>query len=181
MYTTYYGVCVDDIDPHYEPGCDYVPEKARIRRGAWVHESVVAAILVDPITAATWNTAITAGKVVIMPELSGNFDGGTPVMGPGFGDAKEIYIGSNFKANIKDRVYKENWAHYRSMLGKTTWHFAYLTESLVHITDKPVTVAPKNPITDNIDDSVIWEADITWFQFFTPAPHVAPLTVFMPA
>lgn len=180
-YNSYYNTCNDNIDQHYARTCDEVTEKARIRRGAWINASALAAILADPTSSAGWNTGINAGKVIILPELSGTFDGGTPKMVAGYGDQKEQYSGSDFKATIKDPMYKANWAHYRSLVGKSTWYFAYLTETQVHITGKPVTVSPKNPITENTDDDVIWEAEISWFEHFTPAPHDAPLTVFMQA
>ncbi|GEO08776.1 hypothetical protein SAE01_12720 [Segetibacter aerophilus] len=159
-------------------GCEDLPEKARIRRGAWIHSSVVDLITADPRNETVWNTHIATGKVVILAELSGTMDGGSPKLGPGFGDTKERYQGSDFKATIKDENYIENWPHYRSLVGKSNWYFCYITGTQGHITGNPVTVAPKNPITENVDDSVIWEAEISWFEFFTPAPFKAPLAVF---
>lgn len=173
-YSTTYGTCDDALDPHVSEDCDVAGEKARIRRGAFIHKSVIDAINADPTDVAAWNAAITDNKVILLPKLSGTFDGGTPKMVAGFGDQKEKYSGSDFKANIKDPVYKSNWAFYRSLAGNTSWHFAYWTESQVHITDVPVTVAPKNPVTENVDDDVLWEAELSWFQFFTPAPHDGP-------
>jgi hypothetical protein len=178
-YNYAYNECDDQLDPHYARTCDDAPEKARLRRGAWIHKDRYAAIAADPTDATLWQAGIDAGEIVIMPELSGVFDGGTPKMGPGYGDQKEKYIGADFKATIKDPLYKENWDHYRSLVGKSTWHFAYLTETQVHITGVPVTVAPKNPVTENVDDDVIWESEISWFEYFTPAPHDAPMAIFV--
>jgi hypothetical protein len=167
--------CDDTLDPHFCAGCDDNPdEHGRIRRGAFVHTSVFAAIAADPSNATLWNTHIAAGKIIILPELQGTFDGGTPKLVAGFGDLKERYSGSDFKSTIKDPVYKKNWAFYRSIVGKQTWHYYFCTENFGHLTSKPVTVAPKNPITENVDDVVIWEADISWFENFSPAPHDIP-------
>ena len=173
-YTTAYDECDDQLEPHYSRTCDDETEKARIRRGAFIHKSVLATIIADPTDNEAWEVAIADGKILIMPELAGTFDGGTPKMGPGYGDQKETFIGSDFKAVVKDPLYKENWGFYKSLAGKSSYHFAYCTETQVHITGKPVTVASKNPITDNIEDNVIWESELSWFEKFTPAPHDAP-------
>lgn len=173
-YVTAYNECDDSVDPHYSRTCDDVAEKGRIRRGAWIHKSVVAAILAAPTVLSTWETPVADGKVILLPELSGTFDGGTPKFGPGFGDQKEKLLGSDFKANLKDPVYADNFHHYASLAGKTSWHLAYCSESKIHITGVPVTISSKNPITENLDDDVIWETECSWFQFFTPAPHDLP-------
>ncbi len=173
-YTTAYDTCNDILSPHYTRNCDDENEHGRIRRGAFIHKSVIATIMADPTDNTAWTTAIAAGTILVMPELAGTFDGGTPKMGPGFGDEKERYIGSDFKAVIKDPLYKENWGFYKSLAGKSSYYFAYCTETQVHITGKPVTVASKNPVTDNVEDNVIWESDISWFESFSPAPHDAP-------
>lgn len=178
-YSDIYGSCDETIDAHVCSTCDdYAIEHGRIRRGAWVSSSVYDTIIGDPTDPTAWTDAITAGTVVILPELRGTYDGGTPKLVTGYGDRKEKYLGSDFKASIIDPIYKENYAHYRSLVGKTTWHFAYLTETQVHITGVPVTVAPKNPITENVDDEVTWQSDISWFEYFPPQPFDAPMEVF---
>lgn len=169
--STYSESCETEVEQHYTRACHTDLEKGRIRRGAWLKASALAAILVNPTLLSLWQAAKTAGDVIILPELSGSFDGGSPVYKEGFGDVKENYVGSDFVANIKDPVYKLNHPHYKSLAGKTSWHFVYLTESLLHISGTGTTVAPKNPITESVDDNVIWEAEIKWFEEFTPAPH----------
>lgn len=168
-----------DIEPHYAFLCNDVPEKARIRRGAWLHASVYETVIAADVTdAATWTPHIATGKLIILPELQGLFDGGTAIMNPGFGDNKEEYGGSNFKATLRDRNYKQNWGHYRSLVGKSDWHLVYLYETQGHITSKPVSVSPKAAASDNTDDNVVWESEVSWTQHFTPAPFDAPLSVF---
>ncbi len=170
--------CDDALDAHVNIPCDYEGEKGRIRRGAWVHKSYIDTLMEDPTDESKWTQGIADSKIILLPKLSGTFDGGTPKMVAGFGDEKEKYAGSDFKANLKDPVYAENWAHYKSLVGNSSWHLAYVTESKVHISGKPVTVAPKNPITENIDDDIIWESECSWFEYFTPAPHDMPPSVF---
>jgi hypothetical protein len=179
-YVDYYGNCVETgLDPHVcEPCDDAAPEHANISSGAWIHQDAYAAIAANPTDAATWQAQIDLNLVMILPNLRGTFDGGTPTLGNGFGRKKSEYISSDFKATITDKVYKRNWAHYRSLVGKNTWYFCYVTETQGHISGVPVTVAPKNPITDSVDDIITWQSDVTWTEFFTPAPFDAPLEIF---
>jgi hypothetical protein len=179
-YLDYYGNCVEDgLDSHVCQNCLSTSEEhANISAGAWVHKNRYAALIAAPLLDATWQDGIDAGEIIVLPELRGSFDGGTPKIGAGWGRNKGTYIGSDFKATINDRVYQDNWAHYRSLVGKTNWHFAYITETQGHITSVPVTVAPKNPITENVDDVISWQSDVTWFEYFTPAPFDAPLAIF---
>ncbi len=178
-YSDAYGDCDDTIDAHVCANCDdFEIEHGRIRRGAWVHEDAYDPIMEDPTDATKWQDQIDLALVVILPELRGTYDGGTPKLGTGFGDRKEKYLGSDFKANIIDPIYKDNWPHYRSLVGKTNWHFAYLTETQVRITGVPVTIAPKDPIAENLDDEVTWQSDISWFEYFPPQPFDAPMEIF---
>lgn len=169
----------EELDPHWCGGCeDTADENARISSGAWVHSDAYAVLKNDPTNAAIWEAQKLLGKIIILPELNGTFDGGTPKLVPGYGRLKERYSGSDFSSTAKDPVYAKNWDHYRSLVGKSSWHYAYNTSSKTHLTSVPVTVAPKNPITENLEDTVVWESTITWFEYFTPKPFDTPAGVF---
>jgi hypothetical protein len=171
--------CDDTLEDYTCIDCDDTVEHARIGAGAVVHEDAYADIIADPSNDTVWQTAIAAGKVIIMPKLRGTFDGGTPKIVDGYGRQKNRTTGSDFSASVEDPTYKANWAFYNSLVGKTTWHFAYVTESQCHISGVPVNFAPKNPITNNVDDAVVWITDITWFEAFTPAPFDTPEEIFV--
>lgn len=179
-YLDSYGNCVETgLDPHVCETCgNVVEEHANISDAAWVNKNSYAAIAADPTNATVWQTAIDAGDVIVIPDTRGTFDGGTPKIGNGWGRSKGTYQGSDFKATINDRIYQDNWAHYRSLVGKTNWHLLYVTETQGHLTSVPVTVAPKNPISDQVDDVISWQSDVTWFEFFTPAPFAMPMSIF---
>lgn len=170
----------DELDPHYcEDPCNRWEEHARISAGAWIHRSVAQSILNDPSNAAIWLTHIATKKIIVLPLLNGSFDGGAPKMVTGFGRQRERLSGYDFSSTVKDPVYVDNWLHYKSLSANSNYHFAYCTESQVHITSVPVTVVPKNPVTDSLDDLVTWEATVTWNEGFTPAPHPIPDGVFV--
>jgi hypothetical protein len=171
-YLDYYGNCIeDDISSHVCQNClNQAEEHAGIRRGALVRTTYYTTLAADPENITLWNAGIAAGNIVILPELRGTFDGGTPVLKAGWGDSKEVYTGSNYKATINDRVYKENWTFYRSLVGKSSWHLVYITESQGHLTTVPVTFATKAAVTEATDDVITWTTDATWFEYFQPAP-----------
>jgi len=169
--------CGDDVlDPHFcEDFCgDITEEHARIRKGAWIHKSVVAAILDNPSDPAVWAQHIASGKVIVLPMITGSFDGGSPRTVPGYGDFKERHSGFTFGITFRDPVYAKNYNHYKSINGKTSWHYAFVTESLIHITGVPVSATPKVILSDSTDDLVVWETAMTWDEKFAPAPHAAP-------
>lgn len=178
-YNSFYGECDDTVDPHICTDCDDIAvENARIRKGAWVHRDAYAVIAADPTDPALWQSQIDLGLVIILPELRGSYDGGSPKMVAGYGDRKEKYLGSDFKAVLTDPVYAANWNHYYSLVGKTQWHLAYVTATKVRLTTVPVTVAPKDPITENLEDEVVWVSDVTWFEYFPPKPFDTPVDIF---
>lgn len=170
--------CDDTLEAYTCLDCDESLEHARIGAGAFVHEDAYADIMADPTNPTVWQTAIAAGKVVILPKLKGTMDGGTPKVVDGYGRTKNRTIGYDLSASVEDPVYAANWAFYNSLVGKSTWHFCYLTETQAHLSGVPVSVAPKNPITNSVDDAVVWVSDITWFERFTPAPFTAPAGIF---
>lgn len=179
-YSDYYGCEEVALDPHYNANCgtSYDPEYARIRKGAWVHKDYFANLMTDPTDATLWTAGIDAGKIILLNELTGSYDGGTPKTGTGWGDAKESTLGYDCTATLKDRVYKENYMHYKTLAGTTSWHLAFVTETQVHISGAPVNASSKNAISENVDDTIFWETTVKWFEQFTPAPHTMPAGIF---
>jgi hypothetical protein len=161
--------CVDCVDNL---------EHARIGQGGFVHKSYYETLMADPTDASIWQTGITDGKIVIMPNLRGTYDGGTAVTSPGYGRVSLKTTGYNYTANIHDPVYADNYDFYASLVGNSGWHFAFLTETQGRITQVPVNVSPKDPITDSLDDAVEWQSDISWSAKFAPKPFTAPQAVF---
>lgn len=179
-YSDYYGCADEVLEAHVDALCGstYVPEYGRIRKGAWIADSYHPTLIADPTNAALWTAGITAGSIILSKEFNGTFDGGSPVTSTGWGDAQDFTTGYNFTATLQDRVYKENFAHYQSLAGTTTYHLAYVTQTQVHISGAVVSVAVKAAITANTTDLVVWEATVKWFEQFVPAPHDMPAGIF---
>lgn len=165
----------DDIE---DPICDNCGEEAEagmLRGFGFILKAGLAGILVDPETLGVWTTAIAAGHVFMIKNARGSFDGGTPVYVDGFGDQIQRLIGYDYVAAAKDPVYKSNRNFWNSVKGRTDVYFFFRTETQTHISDKPVTIAPKNAVAEDLISQVIWEAEIKWRQkdlltmFDTPA------------
>jgi len=171
--------CGDDsLAPYTCVDCIDAIEHGRIGQGAFIKKSYVDQLLVDPETAATWDAGITAGDIVISPNLRGTYDGGAPVQVNGYGRVDQKTTGYKFTAQIHDPVYADNYDFYKSLAGNSGLHFAFLTETQARITEVPVNVTPKDPITDVLDDAVEWVSDITWSFKFPAKPFTAPQSVF---
>lgn len=157
-YLYYPTNCDEEIPQHICDPCE-TQEHGRIRGVAYIHKSYAFA---DPTDPSEWQSAIAAGHVIVIPKTNGSYDGGTPIEGPGYGDSPTTYIGSNFSATYKDPNYQNNCGFYNGLKRSRNFKFAYLTETKVHITNKTVTVLPKNPVADDITSLVEWEVNVKW-------------------
>lgn len=139
-------------------------EKGGIRSLILIKDgSTLGGALTIASTLAEWTAAIEAGDVVIIPETSGSFDGGTAKMGKGFGDLKERLIGYDNVLQVKDPNYSANvsfweWAE------KLKWRVGFRTDTLVHLATKPATITAKAPVEEDTDSEVIWNVEAKWFE-----------------
>jgi hypothetical protein len=150
-------------------------EGARVRSAFFILNTYSFA---DPTSIAEWQQAIEDGNVVIIPSTNGTYDGGTPNYGPGFGDQIQRYINSEFKVTYRDPALKSNWAFYEGKKKSSRWKFGFRTETLVWIGDEVCTIAPKNPVADDIKVGVVWEVEVSWLSRNSPEPFDMPETIF---
>lgn len=179
-FSVYYPQSCDQAVPdHVCVGCpsDDV-EHGRIRGLAFIDKDYLPTLIADPTDATKWTAGIVDKKIIIIPEVSGSYDGGSPVEGPGYGDEVSRLIGYNFTLNYKDPSYKENAAFYNAMKYSKRHVIAFRTETQTHLAEKPVRVTPKNPVTDDITAEVVWDVEAKWSQADIPAPFDTPDGVF---
>jgi len=169
--------CEADVPEHIcNPCADF--EKGRVRAIAFIHKDAVSAIQADPDTTATWQTYITSGLIRIIPEVSGTSTGGAKVTTAGYGDVKEKVGGRDYTVMFKDPNYDGNCAFYTELEKSRAWHVAYKTETLLHISDKPVSVFVSNPVTETLEEDVVWNVETIWFQKTPVCPVAAPDGIF---
>lgn len=175
----YYGSACDShvVDPECSVCIDNY-ELAGIGAAAFIHKTYLAALRADVSNASLWLAGRAAGKLKILPNIRGDFDGGTPKEGPGYGRRTATYVGSDFKGKLYDGNYIDNAAFWDSIMGTSDWHIAICTESQVHISANPVTISAANPIADDIGKIMEWVADYKFFQKGLFLPETAPNGIF---
>lgn len=176
---TYYGSnCDENILTPECSTCVDAYELAGIGAAAMVHKSYYATLLAGISNPVVWEAGVNAGLIKIIPNIRGEFDGGSPKYGPGYGRRPNTYMGSEYKGKLYDANYIENAAFWDSVLTTSNWHIAINTETQVHLTKNPVTFAPGNPIADDIQKAVEWAVEYTFFQKGLVLPYTAPAGIF---
>ncbi len=176
MSTISYKACCDSqILSH---SCDPCPttEHARVRGAAFVHKSMTFVDIEDP---AEWTAGILANKIIVIPQTSGSYDGGTPKYGQGIGDAPQRYLGSDFKVTFNDVNYnKDNSACYNGLKKSSSWRIAWRTETYAYIADKPGTNVAKDPHADDHTAEIAYNVECTFTQGDNPVPFIIPEGIF---
>lgn len=146
--------------------CDEENEKARIGTFALVEKGIItAAMLSDP---AAFLTALLAAELActayVYREVSGAYDGGSPVTGRAGGRLKEKTVGKAHTATIGIFDYVGNEDHWESNEGRAREFDAFFfTESRVWPvmgTDLGITVVP--PISDDPDLDIEATVTLRW-------------------
>jgi hypothetical protein len=177
-YTTYTPGCDEDIPDHICNTCGDDKEGGRVRSIAYIKRSFLATLLVDPANPTIWLQGIASKDIIIIPEVLGSFDGGSPVMGPGYGDSDEELIGYKFGVAYKDPNYKLNAPFYDSIKNSRNYVVAFRTETQVHIADKTSKAIPKNPVTEDLNSEVVWDVNVSFSQPNVLTPVDTPEGIF---
>ena len=171
MYVTYNpSSCASQVPDHQCSDCE-TPEHGRIRAVAFISKDFIFS---DPTNPTQWQTGITNKKIIIIPATHGTFDGGSEILGIGYGSAVSKLTGYNFKVTYFDPGYKNNADFYNAIKFSQNYYFAYVTETQVHIVVPVVQVIPKNPVTDSLTDEVAWQVDVIWTDSNLPVPYNVP-------
>lgn len=173
-YNVYYPQgCAATVGDHYCNPCD-TPEHGRVRAVAFIANDFAFA---NPSNPTEWKTGIGLKKIIIIPATNGSFDGGSEVEGPGYGDQVSKLTGYNFQLTYDDPNYKNNADFYNALKRSSNYYAAYKTETQIHFTST-VSVVPKNPVTANIPDEVVWAVLVKWSNGDLPIPFDQPTGIF---
>lgn len=175
MASIYYPSGCDTAVPnHFCDPCE-TPEHARVRSVAFVKSSVA---FNDNSDATEWEEGIANGDIIVIAEVLGSFDGGQPVEGTGYGDQATKVTGYNFELSFKDPNYKQNADFYNAIKNSRSYKLAFRTETQTHLSTNTVTVIPKNPVTENLTDEVVWDVLVKFAQGDLPEPFDTPEGIF---
>lgn len=172
-YSSIYGGCGGDEAVHVCHDCPdgRVREFARTRSGGFIKRSYLATLLATVTTLATWETGITDGSIIMLPETSGSYDPGTPKELKGYGDRSKSYGPRTQKLNLNDPDYIDNYAFYNEIGDRTDLVPFYRTSSLVHIFDKPASIYASDPVADDLEEEVVWNVVCEVISSNLPTKH----------
>ena len=151
-------------------------ELGRIRAVAFVKKT---AAVTNPSSDAVWSALVAAKNAVVIRNVRGQSDGGSPVEGPGFGDTPSDLQGFNFTASYVDQNTVPNVDFYNQLkkLAKT-YRFWYVTETQIWETGAVPVIIPTIPKTENVADTVVTNVTVKWTKEDQPTPRTKPSTYF---
>lgn len=169
------STCGGGAIPAYS--CNPCPafEYGRVRSVAFIKNTYT---FIDPSDPAEWATAIANGNVIVVWKTSGSYDGGSTTEAPGFGDQISTNGNTTHVLTLKDPNYIENCDFYNAIKNSSDYYLAFRTSSQIHFSGAPVTITPKNPVADDINSVVTWEATIKWTNPDSPCPFNTPAGIF---
>lgn len=154
--------------------CD-TPEMGRVRSLVLIKNGTTIEL---PLEKTDWQTAIEAGNIVIIPKTIGSFDGGTPVMGDGYGDETERKLADDYVLSVRDPNYADNEDFWQEA-EKEEWNIGYCTEKLFHYVNAPVRLTAKAPVEEGLDTRVVWNVELKWRSKTKPqATPIEPVAEF---
>jgi hypothetical protein len=163
-----------DIPVHTEDICD-PGEQAGIRSIVLMKKGFN---FDNPSDATEWQNAIAAESIIIIHRVNGDYDGGKPKYGTGYGDAESTYLGSDHTLKYNDPTYVDNVAFYNSLRGSRNWKLAFRTDTQIHLVNKPVSFSPMAPVKEGLEERVIWNVECKWTYKDSPIPYDIPTGIF---
>lgn len=174
LFRSYYSSCEDEIGTHVCDPCNQNREFARVRSIAIIAKDYLPTLITDdPTLAASWQAGITAGKIIIVPETSGNYDPGDPKELKGYGDTKNSNGPREQQLVYNDPNYRDNYAFYNGMTNILSKVVAFRTSSLIHIPDVTASIVAKDPVADDLEEEVTWNVTCKWTSINLPSIHDA--------
>ena len=154
--------------------CD-TPEMGRVRSLVLIKKGTTIEL---PLSKEGWQTAIEAGNIVIIPKTIGSFDGGTPVMGDGYGEETERKLADDYVLSVRDPNYADNEEFWQEA-EKEEWNIGYCTETLFHYVNATVRLTAKAPVEEGLDTRVVWNVELKWRSKTKPqATQIEPVAEF---
>ena len=153
-------------------------ELGRVRGVALVDASVDLTELIEELkagseqAASTFESIIESGKLHLISETTGTFDGGSAQTGDGYGDEETRLLGYLYTLSFKDPSFSGNKDFYERAESEH-WKLIWRTETLLHFADKPAGIQAIAPIEQDLTSAVAWNVTATWKS--KNKPEIAPL------
>jgi len=174
---SFYPSNCNEIESHLACGCGI--ELARVRSVALIHKTFINQLLTDPEDSSIWLVGITGGFIIVLPQTQGDYNGGDPINGRGFGWSEETLVAYNFAVNYKDPDYVGNLPHYNSITGSRNFYIAFCSETIMRISQRPGTLIASNPVANSLKDEVNFLMSYKWTHDKMPLEYDIPDGVFV--
>ncbi len=153
--------------------CGLQQELNRFIHSAFVKKGTSLDKSTPELFAASILAAELACNAVITRNINGNYDGGTPSVGKGFGKEPERTLGMAHTAVIADKDWVANvafWNNFKRVARAYDWY--PMTDSRAwEVTDTALSVSPKGAITDDNKTYIEGEVTIKWNHKDNPLPY----------
>ena len=166
--------CINLAD-YYCNGC-ITAELGRIRAVAYYLKEYT---FTDPSSTQEWFDVVCNGVGIIIPEVRGTYDGGTAVEGGGYGDVPTRRSSANHSSEYFHLFDCDNVDFYNQLnqfSGKM--NFAYITETKIFLSNKPVYVTASAPITDDTNSNMEYHVKVMWSNINIPTCYNRPSQIF---
>lgn len=164
-----------NLDPFLCLECD-VPENGRIGGVGFVQKG---APLLDPTDVQGWVDLVCNNLAIIIPNVRGTYDGGSPVEISGYGRQTTFRAGANHEVQYMHLWQCENVAFYNSFMRLSKdYEFYFVTGSKLHKGGDNLYVNAQYPITDDPSGVIEFNVTVRWSQYNLPLCYEKPILVF---
>lgn len=172
----YYPSNCNDIEPHFACSCE--TELGRVRGVALIHKSFYSQIAYDPEDVTTWDSGINSGLIILLPETNGEYNQ-DPINVRGFGYSEETLLAFAHTVSYTDPDYVGNLNHYNSINGSRNYHIAFVTETMLHLSQRPCTIVATMPVKNSVKEDVLFTVTAKWTHDKLPQTYLKPDGVFI--
>lgn len=148
-------------------------EHGRIRSLAFISTDYVFS---DIESGIDWEIGINAAHIYIIPEVTGTCEKEV-IYSKRVGDLPRKVLYRNYTISAESINFLENCGFYNSLSLGLNYRVAYITESIIQLSDKAVTIMAGDPIGDLLDART-WKLTITWWQKLVPEFNRVPQNIF---
>lgn len=155
----YYKTCAQTIGAltHVCDPCD-TPELGRVRSLILIKRGTTIEM---PLVKTEWQNAIEAGNIIIIPRTIGSFDGGTAVVGDGYGNETERKLADDYVLSVRDPNFADNVEFWENAENEV-WNVAFVTQTKLHYVNSDVRLTAKAPVEEGLDTRVVWNVELKW-------------------
>lgn len=175
-----YKNCIPDTsNPLY--ACDpcFDGEKGRVSGVALFDKSIKDDLTPANLTSMTWWEAqLAADTVKIIPSVRGTYDGGTNKTVTGFGRLVEKITSKEHVLVWNDKNHTQNHGFYSYLeLNLKNYILGWVTENELRVANTTLAkFEVKDPVEEDVDSIVVWQATATWAQKQPNIPQIVDLT-----